>query len=576
MSGINYRPDVDGLRAVAVLLVLLFHARIGCPGGYVGVDVFFVISGYLITGLILKQQRAGTFRLRDFWHRRIRRIVPASSVMVFATLAAGCVLFPSDYDELAESALAQQLMLSNVYFWRNTGYFAGPADLKPLLHTWSLAVEEQFYVLYPFLLLLLGRLSPRHASRVLIGATLASFVLSEWGVRNFPSATFFLLPTRAWELLLGGLLCFTRPLGDSRRWLSLFVGVAGLCAVVVSASCFDENTQFPGTAALLPCVGAAMCIYSNSGTPNLAGRLLSLKPVVFVGLISYSLYLWHWPVLALSRYRFGEHLNRAEAVAALGVSFVLAWISWRFVERPLRCGTHTGARLRTLWGVCATVPVLIVCASLVMHFDGFPARASQDVLRYRAAQDSQGFLDEVQVDQVRSRELPRFGAAQGPRKCLIWGDSHAMSLVPGLDAACKSRGICGLQATHSSTPPLLDFVRSSQYGLDEKSPEYNRAVIELIQSEAVDVVVLSSAGALTRITRRSRPACGRRWMRLWKLAPASSLCSTWPLSRRTCRWRWPGERSTSRQQKSACRWTSIGVEIESVTRSSSMLRTAGR
>ena len=209
MIELKYRPDVDGLRAVAVMLVLLYHGGLGFSGGYVGVYVFFVISGFLITGLILKEQKAGTFSLRGFWARRIRRIIPAAATMALVTLAAGYfLLFPSDYEELGRSAVAQQLLVSNIFFWRHTGYFAGASELKPLLHTWSLAVEEQFYLGYPFLLLLLARFKRRMAFGVLVGLALASLAVAEYGVWNHPSPTFFFLPTRAWELLLGALICF--------------------------------------------------------------------------------------------------------------------------------------------------------------------------------------------------------------------------------------------------------------------------------------------------------------------------------------------------------------------------------
>jgi peptidoglycan/LPS O-acetylase OafA/YrhL len=203
MIEFKYRPDIDGLRAVAVSMVLLFHAGLGFPGGYVGVDVFFVISGFLITGLILKEQKAGTFTLANFWMRRIRRIIPAATVMVATVLIAGFfLLLPTDYVELGQSSIAQQLMLSNVYFWRSTGYFSGFAELKPLLHTWSLAVEEQFYIGYPFLIIILSRFRRRNIALFIALLTAVSFATSQYGVEHYPNATYYLLPTRAWELLI--------------------------------------------------------------------------------------------------------------------------------------------------------------------------------------------------------------------------------------------------------------------------------------------------------------------------------------------------------------------------------------
>ena len=220
MIDFKYRPDVDGLRAVAVTLVLLFHAGLGFSGGFIGVDVFFVISGFLITGLILKEQESGKFSLANFWVRRIRRIIPAATVVVVAVLVAGFfILLPRDYEDLGKSAIAQQLMLSNVYFWRNTGYFDGPADLKALLHTWSLAVEEQFYLGYPFLMMLLHRFGRKVTVGALTFLGVGSLIVSVYGVEHHPSATFFLLPTRAWELLIGGLICFLPKPTRVPSWL---------------------------------------------------------------------------------------------------------------------------------------------------------------------------------------------------------------------------------------------------------------------------------------------------------------------------------------------------------------------
>lgn len=195
----KYRPDVDGLRAVAVIMVLLFHAGLGFPGGYIGVDVFFVISGFLITGLILKDIAEGKFTLAGFWNRRIRRIIPASTFVVVGTLVAGgFALWPSNYEELAKSTIAQQLMFANVFFWRSSGdYFGGAAELSPLLHTWSLAVEEQFYIGYPFVLLFLKRFSRWTTTIVLTVLGITSFALCEWGLQVYPTATFYLLPSRA-------------------------------------------------------------------------------------------------------------------------------------------------------------------------------------------------------------------------------------------------------------------------------------------------------------------------------------------------------------------------------------------
>jgi peptidoglycan/LPS O-acetylase OafA/YrhL len=488
----HYRPDVDGLRAVAVLLVVLFHAGLGCPGGFVGVDVFFVISGYLITGLILRQQRAGTFRLADFWGRRIRRIVPAACVVVFCTLLAGSLLlFPIDIDELAWSAMAQQLMLSNVFFWRYTAYFAGPADLKPLLHTWSLAVEEQFYLAYPFLLVLLGRWRPRAVAGLLGAAALASLALSEWGSHVHPSATFYLLPTRAWELLLGGLLCFVPALAPGRRVLAECLGLAGLVLIVGAALRLDTSTRFPGLAALPPCLGAALIIYASAGQPGMVGRLLSWRPVVLLGLMSYSLYLWHWPLFAFARYLLGEQLPIRATAAIIGGSLALAWLSWRFVETPFRRSLAWASPRPVLIGLVATMPALLICALVAVGTRGTVGRPAVPGSRYLAARNSKAHIHEIDARRVRHRDLPSFGDRQGRLRCLVWGDSHAMAIVPGVDAACQSRGVRGIQATHSSTAPVLEFFQFARFGLNEEAPAFNRAVVDYAVANDIDVAILS-------------------------------------------------------------------------------------
>ena len=492
MSEQTYRPDIDGLRAVAVVLVLLFHANLCVPGGFIGVDVFFVISGYLITGLIWRQQQEGTFSLRNFWSRRIRRIIPASVVMATGTLVAGAILlFPVDYEELARSTIAQQTMLSNVFFWRNTGYFQGPAELKPLLHTWSLAVEEQFYLIYPLVLIAMARMRPRSKASLLAVVAVVSFAISEWGCRHHPSATFYLLPTRAWELLLGGVLCFLPSKPFTSRKVSLLLSIAGISMIVIAAISFDSATRFPGFSATLPCFGTAFIIASNTGQLNFVGRLLSLKPLVFVGLLSYSLYLWHWPILAFARYWLGEELSYEIISLSLCASVLLAYVSWKYVEAPLRRSKSSPYNRPILVGICTTAPILIGVSIVVYAGEGLPSRVSTESIRLYSARSSRAFINDVSVEEARSGNLPRFGSPNGGVRCLVWGDSHAMALMPGIDSACQKLGVQGFQATHSSTPPLLDFVHISRWGLNEATPIFGQAVVEFVRQNDIDVVVLS-------------------------------------------------------------------------------------
>ncbi len=496
MIEFKYRPDVDGLRAVAVLLVLFFHAGLGFPGGFVGVDVFFVISGFLITGLLLKEQQDERFRLSHFWIRRIRRILPVSMFIVITTLIVGfIVLLPSDYEALATSAIAQQLMLSNVYFWRNTGYFGGEADLKPLLHTWSLGVEEQFYIGYPFVIVLLSRFSRKAMLSSLVAISALSFTLSVWGVYRYPSATFYLLPTRAWELLLGGILCFAPKSRHPTSFAPNILSGIGLAGILATALCYTSTTRFPGLAALLPCAATALIIYANTDAVTWVGRFLSAKPVVFVGLISYSLYLWHWPILSFIRHlNCGAKPDLSIRVLALAASVCLASLTLRYIETPFRKRYIFAETKKLLLATASAASLLLLFSTTIIFCEGWPQRFDQRAIAYASAKNSMGFRTEVNVEQVRAGDVPKFGATPDSHhhKCLVWGDSHAMALMSGIDAACKSHHIRGLAACHSATAPMLDCYVMDRFGLSERALDFNQAIVEFAISEQVDVCIIAA------------------------------------------------------------------------------------
>ena len=498
MSQLKYRPEIDGLRAVAIILVLLFHFDLGVTGGFIGVDVFFVISGYLITSLILKEQERGEFRLSQFWARRIRRIYPASFMMVIATIAFSFwLLLPEDFEELAKSAISQQLMASNVFFWRKSGYFAGAADFKPLLHTWSLSVEEQFYLIYPAILLVLQRVRRPTALTVLLMLTISSFALGAWGVYSKPGATFFLLPTRAWEMLIGGMICYFPSPSLDRRWRNESLSLVGASLIICTALAYDASTVFPGANALLPCAGAVLLIISNSSELTYIGRLLASRPVVAIGLISYSLYLWHWPVLVLMKHYFiSEGVGIRLRLIALSLSTVLAVLTYFCVEVPIRRRSlfADNKRLQIAFGGSAIS--VVAFSLLIINLNGIPKRFNPLALSYAASKHDRTFLSEVKPNDLVRGAIPQFGAEGEPVECMIIGDSHAMALVSGLDAACKARHISGFQITHSSTAPLLGFVKVSKYGLNGESPEFNRRAVDLAIQKEVKVVFLAAMWSL--------------------------------------------------------------------------------
>ncbi len=490
----NYRPDIDGLRAIAVALVVFFHAQCGFPGGFVGVDVFFVISGFLITGIIRNQLASGHFSFREFWVRRIRRIVPAAAAMTLSTLALGYFfLFPSDYKFLAESAVFQQLMAANVYFWRKTGYFSGRADMMPLLHTWSLAVEEQFYLVYPVLLALLWRCGERILAWSLGGLAMASFGLSVWGVGRFPSATFFLLPTRAWELLLGGLLWSVPriPIVASRAGGNV-AATLGLLAIFLAAMTYTSTSLFPGAAAALPCGGAALIILAGTcGTP-LVNRFLSSPPLVAVGLASYSIYLWHWPFLVFLRHISGPRPGPLPLAATVISSVAVALLSWRFIERVFRAGSYRPDGTGPFAAAFLSIPLICTICWVILTNEGFPDRAPEKAVLYHAASSDSAHGESIDTSRLLADDCPRFGSPDGPVSCLIWGDSHAMSMVVGLNTACRLCCVQGHQATYFGTAPILDFYISNGLGLRELAIPHSAAVFEYAKRNRIDMVVLAA------------------------------------------------------------------------------------
>lgn len=513
MIEFKYRPDIDGLRAVAVLMVLLFHADFGFSGGYVGVDVFFVVSGFLITGLILKEQRSGTFSLAGFWERRIRRIVPAATCLVAAVLMAGpLLLLPHDLEELAESTIAQQLMLANVYFWRTGGYFGGAAEFKPLLHTWSLAVEEQFYLGLPFLLLVCKGLQKGRLVLLLCGLGLISFAVSVWGTYSHPTATFYLLPTRAWELLAGSILVFCPAPSRFRPWQVDLIAWLGLGGILFAALWYDSSTRFPGPAALLPCLGTVLVIYSNSFRTATVARILSTKALVTLGLMSYSLYLWHWPILVYQRYWLGgvlwnwlitpyrnywlaEVLGVSSRIAALLLSVLIAYVSWKYVERPFRKGGsfHSG---KTVVSLTFSSSLCLVLFSLwVDNARGLPSRIPDRVLPYAARNAvPERFVGNTALAQ--RGDLPQLGTSSHPSEpiaFLVWGDSHALAIAELCHTLAREHNIRGAIAARGATVPLLGTWCSHN---GPQAVEWNQAVLQFVKSRRISNVVLVSRWAV--------------------------------------------------------------------------------
>jgi peptidoglycan/LPS O-acetylase OafA/YrhL len=335
---IKYRADIDGLRAIAVLAVLLFHTDVpGFTGGFVGVDVFFVISGYLITSIILKEIKAEQFSIARFYERRIRRIFPALFPVISFVLVVGAYLFDANaFKDLGQSIAATTLFSSNILFWRESGYFAAPSLQKPLLHTWSLAVEEQFYIFFPLSLMAIHRYLKGKYFVWLVIAFILSLVASIYGVVYHPAATFYLVPTRAWELMVGSILALGVLPDLSKNWQRNALTISGLALILYSIVAYTEATPFPGIAALAPVMGSGLIIYSGKGGSHQAQKLFTARPLVFIGLISYSLYLWHWPLVAFTKYLLFRPFNGVDSAAIILASVLIASFSWKFIEQPFR------------------------------------------------------------------------------------------------------------------------------------------------------------------------------------------------------------------------------------------------
>ena len=372
-----YRSEIDGLRAFALIPVVLFHAGFEWfSGGYVGVDVFFVISGYLITSIILKEKEAGVFTIANFYERRARRILPALFFIIMACIPfAWFLLLPHELKEFGKSVVAVPLFSSNILFWKESDYFAADAELIPLLHTWSLAVEEQFYVFFPLIMMFFWVFGKRWLFVIISIIAISSLALTEWGWRNFPEANFYLIPTRAWELMIGALLAFYLSQNKQPKgYIGELGSISGLSLILLSVFFLDRTLPFPSLFALPPTIGTALVILFTS-RKTLVYRLLSWKVFVVIGLISYSAYLWHQPIFVFTRIYFIDE-PKPWLMGLLSIlAFVLAYFSWRFIEAPFRNKRRFTQRQIFLAGFAASLLFIGMGASFIIT-DGAAFRYS--------------------------------------------------------------------------------------------------------------------------------------------------------------------------------------------------------
>jgi peptidoglycan/LPS O-acetylase OafA/YrhL len=476
-TALKYRPDIDGLRAVAVLSVLAFHIELSLiPGGFVGVDVFFVISGYLISSIVFSEIASSRFSVIGFYERRIRRIFPALfGMLAVSSVFATIYLFPAELVDYGKSMLAATVSISNLYFWRHSGYFDSPLS-QPLLHTWSLAVEEQFYICFPLFLVLVRRLFPQKLRVSVVALFLLSLLTSAVVVEHNADTAFYMLYTRAWELLLGTILSLKMLPRLQLAWLRNLASLAGAGMIAFAVHQYTQDTLFPGLSALVPCVGSALIIWAGEAGSSVVGALLSWRPFVFIGVISYSLYLWHWPVIVLRHMGMLSSVNaitshshsallslhRVNLLVEVTLSLLLAILSWRFVERPFRSGA---LRLsgRPLFALAGGVMFIYLGFSAWTVFAGgfrgrFPVEAVQVASSLDGSEEirsmrtgtcfitSEYHFEKYNYDLCLRQDRDK-------KNYLLLGDSHSAMLWSALSSSLRDANV--MQASTAACEPSL-------------------------------------------------------------------------------------------------------------------------
>ena len=502
-----YRPDIDALRAVAVLLVVLFHAYPSLlPSGFIGVDVFFVISGYLVTSIILAPLSRGSFSIVTFYVRRIRRIFPALIVVMAASLALGWfMLLPPALMELGKHVSAASVFLSNFLLGTETGYFDLPAHRKPMLHLWSLSIEEQFYLVWPILLFLFSR-SRLHPFWLVAATALASFVYGLFLLHKGSVWAFYMPTARFWELMVGAAVATIggkspgpkhiaaaspdSPEKASASIVEHVLSVAGAGLLIAGALFVRNDVDFPGFKALPPTLGAA-CLVAAGPRAVINRYFLSFRLLVGIGLISYPLYLWHWPLLSIFEIAQFDDTSAGERGLIVVASFILAWLTYRLIERPFRRGGRGRSKALVLLLMLGLVGYVGHCA---FKHEGFIRSRSSLVgsfylfvlERGEAWRSELCFHEEYQPEQAPNFEkCTEPSPWPGAPRVYLWGDSHAASLYPGIKAAAKD-SITLTQVTTALCPPMLD-----QLGVGKGCNERNQLTLDRIVREKPDVVILA-------------------------------------------------------------------------------------
>jgi peptidoglycan/LPS O-acetylase OafA/YrhL len=451
---LKYRAEIDGLRAFAVVPVILFHADFRYfSGGFIGVDIFFVISGYLITTILIEDIENKNFSVLRFYERRARRILPALFLVMACCLPFSFFwMIPSQFEDFSKSLVAVSFFVSNILFWRQSGYFDSSAEEKPLLHTWSLAVEEQYYLLFPLFLFLFWKYGKTKVFWIILLSGLASLLLSEWGWRNKANANFYLAPTRAWELFAGSIAAFIIYGQGAKR--SDLLSLVGFSAIVFSIFAFDEGVPFPSLYSVVPVAGVFLVIVYGNGETMVA-KFLANKLLVGIGLVSYSAYLWHQPLFAFARLRSLEQPDTATMLALSALSILLAFGSWRFVETPFRAKSHLFlTQLQVFKFSVAGLLFFSLVGAVGIFSNGFDYRLTADqkeILDYEKFPRQEAYREGVCL-LLPEQDFQKFNEnCIKSTNSLVWGDSHAAALASGW----LENGEVISQLTASACPPVL-------------------------------------------------------------------------------------------------------------------------
>ena len=493
----TYVPYIDGLRGIAVLSVVLFHLSIPAfKGGYVGVDIFFVISGFLITRIVADEMKAGTFSFASFYARRVRRIFPALFAMMFLTSFAAIVfLGPHQFSEFFKALRMASAQVPNIFFSREVDYFAIGHENSPLLHTWSLGVEEQFYLLWPLLLLALHRLLGLRSSRFAMLMLLAvSLGISEYLVRTNSIHAFYLLHSRAWELALGGLVALNVLPSIKQTHGSDALSLLGAALVVLSILFYDKES-FPGLRAIPPCLGTALLLYTGQASSGIAHKLLSWRPLVVIGLVSYSLYLWHWPIISFYTGYFGDDLGLATQFIIGILSLATAYLSYRFVEKPFRTYSHQPQKI--LAAGIVTIVLFIVASNGIKNENDAPWRVN-----YQTVEDARSPHPLDKVCSVEGGAFNKEDCIIGPNKdkyeVILVGDSHASHYTPAVLEWARSRNLTVrlFMRGACSTWVITDDIKTKNGKVDTYCMELTNAFYETLRSDAsIQYVILGLMNA---------------------------------------------------------------------------------